>query len=64
MMDPLQNSLLDVTVSVPLPLQTNGQSYVGRILSSLAPVPMSAPEGKLSIERLRSLVAGHARLKM
>ncbi|KLT41954.1 hypothetical protein CC85DRAFT_103115 [Cutaneotrichosporon oleaginosum] len=52
MMDPLQNSLLEVT------------SYVGRILSSLAPVPMSAPEGKLSIERLRRLVAGHARLKV
>ncbi|BEJ06766.1 hypothetical protein CcaverHIS641_0400350 [Cutaneotrichosporon cavernicola] len=52
MMDPLQNSLQDVT------------SYVGRILSSLAPVPMSAPDGKLSIERLRRLVAGHARLKV
>ncbi|BEJ14260.1 hypothetical protein CspHIS471_0400270 [Cutaneotrichosporon sp. HIS471] len=52
MMDPLQKSLQDVT------------SYVGRILSSLAPVPMSAPEGKLSIERLRRLVAGHARLKV
>lgn len=41
----------------------DGQSYVGRILSSFNPVPMNAPEGRLSIARLRAMAEGHGRLR-
>lgn len=63
MMDPLQSSLVDLTVRGGAGCVLTAQSYVGRIFSSLGIVPQNAADDRLSMERLRSMAVAHGRLK-